>query len=382
MKAINAVWMARTDLTNLNSGIGGSNLVDVKKYKFNGVDYPYVSGQAMRYYWKEAIRRLITPNDYCVANDKGETCGDVAGCILDDLFGFMLTSKGETADKRVSPVKMSPAMGLLPLSDNLTIDLLVRMKNLRKDDIKLIQRLKEIIKLDLPERKKSISELKEKVKNMESIDEKILTIINGNKIMSEDTKKIEEVTKEISEIDRAMSKGFDMPNVELTVNLYKAGFSIDVAKVGGEEKIDPAKRKSRGIEYEVDGNRRKERILLALKAFKNISDFSKQARVLTDFSPDIILLSVQDHYNHLIQKALELKSNSDIELNTERLDEILADLRKAGDSLFAGMLSGSFKNDVTIREKLKKHDIEVTTPLQAIDNVYAKVNKATFTGKQ
>ncbi|HEC86300.1 MAG TPA: type I-B CRISPR-associated protein Cas7/Cst2/DevR, partial [Thermoplasmatales archaeon] len=57
-KAISAVWLAETDLTNLNAGIGGSNLVDLKKYKKDGVDYPYVSGQAMRYYLKEAIRRL------------------------------------------------------------------------------------------------------------------------------------------------------------------------------------------------------------------------------------------------------------------------------------------------------------------------------------
>jgi CRISPR-associated protein Cst2 len=121
---------------------------------------------------------------------------------------------------------------------------------------------------------------------------------------------------------------------------------------------------------------------LALKAFKNISDFSKQARVLTDFSPDIILLSVQDNYNHLIQKALELKSNSDIMLNTEGLDEILADLKRAGDSLFAGMLSGSFKNEEKIRETLKKNGIEVTTPLQAINNVYTKTNGTTFAGKQ
>jgi CRISPR/Cas system-associated protein Cas7 (RAMP superfamily) len=380
MKAINAVWMARTDLTNLNSGIGGSNLVDVKKYKLHGIDYPYVSGQAMRYYWKEAIRRLITPNDYCVANDKGETCGDIEGCILDDLFGFMLTSKGETADKRVSPIKMSPAMGLLPLSDNLTIDLLVRMKNLRKDDIKLIQQLKEIIKLNVPERKKSISELKEKVKNMESVDEKVLAIINGNKIMSEDAKKIEEVSKEISEIDRAMSKGFDMPNVELTVNLYKAGFSIDVAKVGGEEKIDPAKRKSKGIDYELKGDKRKERILLALKAFKNISDFSKQARVLTDFSPDIILLSTQDNYNHLIQKALEIRPNSAIELHTERLDDILSDLNKSGNNIFAGLLSGAFKNEEKIREIFTKHKLTITTPQQSIDKVYDEINKLTFEG--
>lgn len=317
MKAINAVWMARTDLTNLNSGIGGSNLVDIKKYKFNGIDYPYVSGQAMRHYWKEAIRRLVTVNDYCVANDKGETCGDIANCVLDDLFGFMTTiKKGDDtaggARTRVSPIKMSPAMGLLSLRDNLTIDFLTRRKP-------------------------------------------------------------QETAGEL--------KG-DIVNVELAVSLYKAGFSIDVIKTGGEEKIDPAQRKSKGIEYEVDGNCRKERILLALKAFKNISDFSKQARVLTDFSPDIILLSVQDNYNHLIQKALELKSNSGIELNTERLDEILADLKRAGDSLFAGMLSGSFKHEDKIRDILKKHSIEVTTPLQAIDNVYDNVNGTTFAGKQ
>jgi CRISPR-associated protein Cst2 len=316
MKAINAVWMARTDLTNLNSGIGGSNLVDVKKYKLQGIDYPYVSGQAMRYYWKEAIRRLITPNDYCVANDKGETCGDIAGCILDDLFGFMTTIKkgGETAGgarTRVSPIKMSPAMGLLSLQDNLTIDFLTRRKP-------------------------------------------------------------QETAGEL--------KG-DIVNVELAVNLYKAGFSIDVAKIGGEEKIDPAKRKSKGIDYEIKGEKRKERILLAIKAFKNISDFSKQARLLTDFSPDIILLVTQDNYNHLTQKALELKSNSGIELNTERLDEILSDLKKAGDRLFVGMLSGSFNNETEIKSVLKKHDITATTPIQAIDNVYNVVNTETFEGK-
>jgi CRISPR-associated protein Cst2 len=316
MKAINAVWMARTDLTNLNSGIGGSNLVDVKKYKLHGIDYPYVSGQAMRYYWKEAIRRLITINDYCIANDKGETCGDITGCILDDLFGFMTTiKKGEDtaggARTRVSPIKMSPAMGLLSLQDNLTIDFLTRRKP-----------------------QETLGELKG-----------------------------------------------DIVNVELAVNLYKAGFSIDVAKVGGEEKIDPAKRKSKGVEYEVSGKKRKDRILLALKAFKNISDFSKQARVLTDFSPDIILLSIQDNYNHLIQKGLELKSDSNIELNIKRLDEILDDLKKAGNGLFIGMLSGSFKNEDEIKGVFKKHDKTAITPMQAIDDVYKEVNRVTFEGK-
>jgi CRISPR-associated protein Cst2 len=311
MKAINAVWMARTDLTNLNSGIGGSNLVDVKKYKFNGVDYPYVSGQAMRYYWKESIRRLISTADYCVANVKGETCGDIENCILDDLFGFMTTEKKKGAQTRVSPIKMSPAMGLLSLNDNLTIDFLTRRK---------------------PQ-------------------------------------------EEVGEL-----KG-DIVNVELAVNLYKAGFSIDVVKIGSEEKIDPAKKK-RGIEYGISGEKRKERLLLALNAFKNISDFSKQARVLTDFTPDIILLSVQDRYNHLLQKALELKANNYIELNTVRLGEIISDLKKSNDSIFAGLLSGVFKNEGDIKKKLEELKTTVTTPMQAIEDVYNKVNEQTFEGKK
>ena len=127
-KAVSAVWLAETDLTNLNSGVGGSNLVDLKKYKKDRIDYPYVSGQAMRYYLKDSIRRLTNSNEYCVANEKGETCGDITKCILCDLFGFMTTMKDKGAQTRVSPIKMSPAIGLLPLNDNMTIDFLTRRK--------------------------------------------------------------------------------------------------------------------------------------------------------------------------------------------------------------------------------------------------------------
>ncbi|RLJ02567.1 MAG: type I-B CRISPR-associated protein Cas7/Cst2/DevR, partial [Candidatus Aenigmatarchaeota archaeon] len=59
MKGIEVIWLSQTDLTNLNAGEGEANFIDVKKYKKNGVEYPYVSGQAMRYYFKEAIRRNL-----------------------------------------------------------------------------------------------------------------------------------------------------------------------------------------------------------------------------------------------------------------------------------------------------------------------------------
>ena len=297
-KAISAVWLAETGLTNLNSGIGGSNLVDLKKYKINGVDYPYVSGQAMRYYLKQSIRRIVDANKYCIANEKGETCGDIKNCILCDLFGFMTTLEGQGAQIRVSPIKMSPAMGLLPLNDNMTIDFLTRRKP-----------------------QESVGELKG-----------------------------------------------DIVNIELAVNLYKAGLSIDLVKVGAEEVI---KDKHIIVEDKVSSNKdKKDRVKIALEAFKNLSDYSKQARVLTDFTPNLILIALQSKYNHLLQKALELKDGRN--LNIERLDEVLTTLKD--DKIYAGLLSGTLGNEEELKKVMIKHGIELKTPAEAIDRAIAEVD--------
>lgn len=300
-KAISAVWLSETGLTNLNSGVGASNLVDIKKYKLDGVDYPYVSGQAMRYYLKESIRRLIPSEKYCIANDKGENCGNIQNCILCDLFGFMTTLKDQGAQIRVSPIKMSPAMGSLPLNDNMTIDFLTRRKP-----------------------QESAGELKG-----------------------------------------------DIVNVELAVNVYKAGLSIDLAKIGGEEVIQ---NKQRCICEKVDPDEKLTRVKTALEAFKNLSDYSKQARLLTDFTPDLILISVQDKYNHILQKALELNNSRSI--NLDRLDQVLRSTKS--DSIYAGLISGTIKNEDGLKQILKTHNIELKTPIEAIDMVIASLDADIF----
>jgi len=300
-KAISAVWLSQTALTNLNSGVGASNLVDIKKYKLDSVDYPYVSGQAMRYYLKESIRRLVSPERYCIASDKGETCGNIKDCILCDLFGFMTTLKDQGAQIRVSPIKMSPAMGLLPLNDNMTIDFLTRRKP-----------------------QESAGELKG-----------------------------------------------DIVNVELAVNVYRAGLSIDLAKIGGEEVIQ---NKRRSISDKITQEEKLYRVTTALEAFKNFSDYSKQARLLTDFTPDLILISIQDKYNHILQKALEL--NNDRSINLDRLDQVLRSTKS--DSIYAGLISGTIKNEEGLKQILKDHKIELTTPIEAIDMVIAGLDADIF----
>ncbi|MDI9610579.1 MAG: type I-B CRISPR-associated protein Cas7/Cst2/DevR [Archaeoglobales archaeon] len=306
MKCISAVWLSRTDLTNLNSGEGEANFIDVKKYKRNGVEFPYVSGQAMRYYFKEAIRRNLDREEYmCVPNEKGETCGDISKCVGCDLFGFMTTIKKGTiipgypnghpggAITRVSPVKVSPAIGLLPFDENSVVDFLTRRHR-----------------------------------------------FEGGKMEG------------------------DIVNVEIGTNIYKCGFAIDFARVGGEERVDE-KTRSVKLEYYLQPEIRKKRAYKVIESLRFLSDYSKQARLLTDFTPDLIIIAFQNKYSHRIQKALDLSGNS---LDVNRLDAVLRDVKSYSEKIIAGILPRVVENEKEVKSKLTELGIEVKRTDEAIED--------------
>lgn len=312
MKGIEIVWLSQTDLTNLNAGEGEANFIDVKKYKKNGVEYPYVSGQAMRHYFKEAIRRNLDGEYMCVPNDKGETCGNIKDCVGCDLFGFMTTIKKGTiipgypeghpggAMTRVSPVKVSPAMGLLSFEENAVVDFLTRRHRMEKGEMK-----------------------------------------------------------------------GDIVNVEIGVNLYKCGIAIDVTRVGGEEKIDE-KTRSVKMEYYVDKDTRKKRISKVIEVLRYLSDYSKQARLLTDFTPDIILIAFQDVYSHRLQKAFTLE---DGRLDLERLEAIISDVKEYSPKIIAGILPGVIENENEVKAKLEELSVEVKSANEAIKEALDYLDK-------
>ena len=301
MKGINIVWLSETDLTNLNAGEGESNYIDVKKYRKGGVEYPYVSGQAMRFYLREAIRRTLNDGEYmCVPDDQGETCGEISECMNCDLFGFMKTVKGKGAVTRVSPVKVSPAQGLLPFEDNANVDFLTRRHR----------------------------------------------------------------RTEAGEIEG------DIVNVEIGTNIYKAGVAIDVLRVGAEEKVDEDRR-TVVIEPVIDDDAKRGRIKKMIEAIRFISDYSKQARLLTDFTPDVIAISFQDRYSHRLQKLFELDSERN--LNITRLSQILDDVSAYSSDILFGMVSGVVSNEGEVKELLDERGIEVLTPAEVIDKALDKV---------
>lgn len=301
IKGINLTWLSKTDLTNLNSGEGGSNFIDVKKYLFQETEFPYVSGQAMRFYIKEAIRRISEGDESCVPNDKGETCGDVEKCILCDLFGYMSTMKEKGASVRVSPVKVSPAMGLLPLDGNSTIDFLTRRK---------------------PQTE----------------------------------------TEEL--------RG-DIVNVELGVNIYKCGVSIDIAKIGRREEYDDEVKAVKLVNL-VDENERKNRVAKLLNSIGYISDYSKQSRLLTDFTPDVICATIQDRYSHRLQKLFLLKDGG-LAVDLNRVSEILADIKPYCQKIYAGVLTGSLDNESELKQIFAENEVILGTP----SSVLRKLENAT-----
>ena len=320
VKAVQLVWLSRTGLTNLNSGEGGSNLVDIKKYRFAGQEYPYVSGQAMRFYLKEALRRHLQPDEACVPDDQGESCGRISECVLCDLFGFMWTERAARRGQgrshiRISPVKVSPAMGLLPLENTLAIDLLTRRPR--------------------------------------------ATIIEKGQ----------------EEEARALV------SVELAVNVYKGGLCLDVTRVGREEEfveVVPSGQAQRSFPIRSvrwrnygEEQKRARRIGLLLDAVQDFSDYSKQARLLTDFTPDVVLVGLQHNYSHRLQKALETEGNA-ARANVVRLAQVLEEVRPdlaeadGRPALWAGLLEGSVDNADEVRRVLKQAGVPVVTPRQAI----------------
>jgi len=315
IKSVNLAWLSMTDLTNLNSGEGGSNYIDVKKFTSNGQQYPYVSGQAMRAYIKECMRRSLSQNEYmCVPDSEGHTCGDIEKCILCDMFGFMIPKKkvkkgkgqgrGETEEEtkggavtRISPVKVSPAIGVLPFLKQSTLDFLTVRKPQEREE----------------------------------------------------------------------ERAGGIVNVELGTNLYKCGLAVDLLRVGAREEIDFKNRKI-DIKEVVSEKESKSRTRKVLASLKFLADYSKQARLMTDFTPDVICVAFQKVYSHRLQKLFDVAENNR-EVNINRLAEILADLKKYSDHIYFGLISNVVGNEREITSTLEKLDVKVQRPDEVFDSI-------------
>jgi len=165
----------------------------------------------------------------------------------------------------------------------------------------------------------------------------------------------------------------DLVDVEMSRNFYKGGLSLDCERVGKHEKYE-GDQLIRDDKLESEDVRR-DRVKAVLRALDSMTDFSKQARAMTDFTPDFLLLSLENKPGKKLHKAIKTEVNEDeLILNTDRLEAVLDsvsyDLSDEG-FIALSYLPGILANEEEVAEIADGRDyVETfTSPREAIEEV-------------
>lgn len=106
MKSINITHLTHGQLGNHNAGEGGGNISTLKRYN----NRPYISGQSYRHAIRSALRSAVASGDVrCVPK---HACGNIEKCKSCDLFGYMRPDSDLDYPKRMSPLSVTPLLGV------------------------------------------------------------------------------------------------------------------------------------------------------------------------------------------------------------------------------------------------------------------------------
>lgn len=126
MKTIQGFVLIDVDVAALNNAGGDTsttleNAVATKKIRKNGRDYPYVSGQAWRYWWRETLKKDFGWKMSPVTREAkiAFTEADPFAYPDDDIFGYMRAGKKEVTDPKTGKTK----------SENITLTRVSPLKN-------------------------------------------------------------------------------------------------------------------------------------------------------------------------------------------------------------------------------------------------------------
>jgi len=260
---LNIAYITKVNIASLNGSEGtGGNLTLMKKVSnYNGDEFAYVSGQALRRYLKETLKQLgeeissvdkdgnptFKDDDKFIDLNKplnDELKEKIFKRVCDlDLFGYMLP-KGA---RRWSPVKVAPLLSLLPYKGE--YDYLTRKK---------------------------------KVENEENKSGNIVQI----------------------EID--------------TLNFMRGNIMINIDHIGCD--VDEYTYEVTNI---LDDKEKNKRFNILLDAIKNFNGGAKQARNLEDISPKFIVIAKQKTGNPFLLNALKVNKNYEIDI--ESIENALKD---------------------------------------------------------
>ncbi len=303
---LNIAYITKVNIASLNGSEGtGGNLTVMKKISnYNGDEFAYVSGQALRRYLKETLIQLgedISSVDKdgnptfkdLDENKKEQKDKDGNTKYLDlnktidkklkekmfkqvcdlDLFGYMLPQ----GSRRWSPVKVTPLVSLLPYKGE--YDYLTRKK---------------------------------KVDNEEDKSGNIVQI----------------------EID--------------TMNFMRGNIMINVDHIGCD--IDEYTYESTKV---LEDSQKNQRVNILLDAIKNFNGGAKQARNLEDISPKFVIIVKQRTGNPFLLNALKVDKDGNIDV--ENIKNAIDD--NEIEDYVVGISKGIFNNEDKVEEIFKSVSI-------------------------
>ena len=114
------------NMMGTDTNIAERNKVIVKKLKSGKDTYAYVSAQAWRYWWRETLKDRfnwkLSPLEKVESKNQVYTQANPIKYEDDDVFGYMKALEGALTVTRISPLKNSPLISILPTRNSLASD--------------------------------------------------------------------------------------------------------------------------------------------------------------------------------------------------------------------------------------------------------------------
>jgi CRISPR-associated protein Cst2 len=322
------------NMLGIDESLADRNVTRVKTFKRGGNRYPYVSPQAWRYWWRSTLKEHFNWELSPLYREQKQvfTAANPLKYPDDDVFGYMRAFKKggiNVTVTRVSPLKNTPLVSVLPERNSLTVDEGYASRH-EGDPVPYSQEFystvfKGAFSLDLDAVGRFTIISKAGFKNL----------LTRNDLPKSRNKNNEEIFQEVEEIE-------------------KLGKELGV-QMNEKEWLMPAEiRKKRASE--------------TIKALRLLSGGAKQTQYHTDVTPKFVLfLNVKAGINPFISDVV-FEEKGEIKFDAKALARRLADLGDVipeGAKLYLGYDEGFVRSlgwDVNVMaEELKEGGVEVFT---------------------
>ncbi|WP_456329761.1 type I-B CRISPR-associated protein Cas7/Cst2/DevR [Archaeoglobus sp.] len=282
------------------TGVAEENRVEVKKLRKGREMYAYVSSQAWRYWWRKTLEEhyewKISP--LFRAEKQVFTAANPIKYDDDDVFGYMWAPKTQRGDEggfaltRISPLKTTPLISILPTRNSLTEDKGFASRH-EGDPVPYNNEfystiLKGVFSLDLD----SIGKFNIKYKSG------YLNLITP--------KSIERLTQNVSKKDK-VKKAINraLKEMDYENNYLKPAKEIGV-KINEKEWIMP-------------NEIRKKRASETIKALRYIFGGAKQTQYLTDVTPKFAILAMLEGGINPFISGIVYEEKGEVKFDSEAL---------------------------------------------------------------